>query len=139
MIFQRCLSLCVISPSSVLLHRTLFDDFGYFNPLLPACEDYDLWLRICATEEVLYIDKPLIEKYGGHPDQLSRRHWGMDRFRVQALLDLLENQPLGQRDRCAVIDTLVTKSGILAQGAEKRGLNERAGYYRNIQKRFASI
>jgi glycosyltransferase involved in cell wall biosynthesis len=135
-IFQRCLPLCVISPSSVVMHRTLFDDFGGFDTQLPACEDYDLWLRICAREEVLFIDKPLIEKYGGHPDQLSRRHWGMDRFRVRSLLNLLENTKLKQDDRIAAINTLVKKSAIIAQGAEKRGEAERAGYYREIQQRY---
>jgi glycosyltransferase involved in cell wall biosynthesis len=57
-IFQRCLPLCVISPSSVVMHRTLFDEFGLFDTELPACEDYDLWLRICASEAVLFIDQP---------------------------------------------------------------------------------
>lgn len=137
MIFQRCLPLCVISPSSALLHRSLFDDFGGFDTRLPACEDYDLWLRICAREEVLFIDKALIEKYGGHPDQLSRCHWGMDRFRVQAILNLLENLQLEQDDRIAAINTLVKKCAILAQGAEKRGEDERAVYYRMIQRRYA--
>ncbi|MBV2127136.1 MAG: glycosyltransferase family 2 protein [Candidatus Thiodiazotropha sp. (ex Ctena orbiculata)] len=136
MIFQRCLPLCVISPSSAILHRTLFDDFGLFDTELPACEDYDLWLRICATEEVLFIDKPLIEKYGGHADQLSQRHWGMDRFRVHALIKLLENSRLDRNDRIAAVNTLVKKSGILAQGAEKRGQYERAEYYRAIQRRY---
>jgi glycosyltransferase involved in cell wall biosynthesis len=137
-IFQRCLPLCLISPSSVVLHRTLFDDFGNFDTQLPACEDYDLWLRICAREQVLFIDKPLIEKYGGHPDQLSRRHWGMDRFRVRSLLNLLENTQLEHDDRIAAINTLVKKSGILAQGAHKRGQDERAVYYREIQQRFST-
>jgi glycosyltransferase involved in cell wall biosynthesis len=136
MIFQRCLALCVISPSSVLLHRTLFEDFGDFDTRLPACEDYDLWLRICASEEVLFINEPLIEKYGGHPDQLSRRHWGMDRFRVQAILNLIENHTLEQNDRLAAINILVKKCDILAHGAEKRGQDERAGYYRMIQQRY---
>ncbi|MET0069028.1 MAG: glycosyltransferase family A protein [Candidatus Thiodiazotropha sp.] len=135
-IFQRCLPLCVISPSSVILHHSLFEEFGLFDTELPACEDYDLWLRICAREEVLFIDQPLIEKYGGHDDQLSRRHWGMDRFRVHALSKLLDTQQLDNDDRVAAIATLIEKSAILAQGAEKRGHPERAAYYREIQRRY---
>lgn len=135
-IFQRCLPLCVISPSSVVIHRTLFDDFGLFDTELPACEDYDLWLRICATEAVLYIDEPLIEKYGGHIDQLSRRHWGMDRFRVHALMKILDNQQLDENDRAAAVATLNEKCGILAQGAEKRGNHQRAVFYRELQGRY---
>ncbi|MBT2969563.1 MAG: glycosyl transferase [gamma proteobacterium symbiont of Ctena orbiculata] len=135
-IFQRCLPLCVISPSSVILHHTLFEEFGLFDTELPACEDYDLWLRICAGEEVLFIDRPLIEKYGGHDDQLSRRHWGMDRFRVHALMKLLDQQQLEKEDRIAAVTTLIEKSTILAEGAEKRGFPERAAYYRDIQQRY---
>jgi hypothetical protein len=115
----------------------LFEDFGLFDTELPACEDYDLWLRICASEEVLFIDEPLIEKFGGHADQLSRHHWGMDRFRVRALLKLLDNQKLNRDDRTAAIKTLVEKCGILAQGSEKRDQHDRALYYRTIQQRYA--
>lgn len=84
-IFEKCLPLCCISPSSVLLHRTLFNEYGFFDEKLPACEDYEMWLRLCAFEEVLFVEEALTIKYGGHADQLSRAFWGMDRFRVQAL------------------------------------------------------
>ncbi|MCK4707802.1 MAG: glycosyltransferase [Gammaproteobacteria bacterium] len=88
-IFKFCLPLCVISPSAVIIHRSVFDQIGVFNENLPACEDYDLWLRLCHRFAVFYIDQPLIKKYGGHADQLSRKFWGMDRFRIRALHDLM--------------------------------------------------
>jgi len=84
-IFLNCLPLCVISPSSVLIRRSLFDEIGLFDESLPACEDYDLWLRICARHPVAYLETPQIVKYGGHADQLSQKFWGMDRFRIRAL------------------------------------------------------
>jgi glycosyltransferase involved in cell wall biosynthesis len=136
-IFQHCLPLCVISPSSVLLQRSLFETYGYFDTELPACEDYDLWLRLCAREEVLFIDQPLIVKYGGHADQLSRRYWGMDRFRVQALEKLLGSTPLSDEDRSAALTTLIEKAGIIAQGAEKREQHARAEHYRQLQSDYA--
>ena len=46
-IFEKCLPLCVISPSAVVFHRSLLASCGYFDESLPTCEDYDLWLRIC--------------------------------------------------------------------------------------------
>ena len=137
-IFQRCLPLCVISPSSVLIHRTMFDDCGLFDETLPACEDYDLWLRICATEAVGFVDQPQIIKYGGHPDQLSRRHWGMDRFRVLALEKILRQNSLADNDRLACLRMLEKKSGILAQGAAKRGRHAEAQHYWNLQERARS-
>ncbi|MCU7843092.1 MAG: glycosyltransferase family 2 protein [Candidatus Thiodiazotropha sp. (ex Monitilora ramsayi)] len=135
-IFQRCLPLCVISPSSVILHRTLFQEYGGFDTDLPACEDYDLWLRLCAQEEVRFLKEPLTIKYGGHDDQLSRKHWGMDRFRVTSLEKLLQSAPLSEQDRQATLETLVEKTGILAQGANKRGHQARAEHYLQLQKQY---
>jgi len=31
MIFEHCLPLCIISPSSALIHRTIFDNVGFFD------------------------------------------------------------------------------------------------------------
>ncbi len=135
-IFLRCLPLCVISPSSALLQRDLLEETGGFDENLPACEDYDLWLRICAREPVLFVEEPQIVKYGGHADQLSRRHWGMDRFRIRALEKILDSGLLGAADRAAALDTLRRKSEIVAAGAEKRGDTERAAAIRARANRF---
>ncbi len=120
-IFRQCLPLCVISPSAVVMKRELFDDVGMFDESLPACEDYDLWLRICHQYPVYYIDKPLITKYGGHDDQLSQRYWGMDRFRIRALQNILTSNALSKDYRQATQAMLVKKLKILLKGAEKHG------------------
>ncbi|MEJ2622066.1 MAG: glycosyltransferase [Candidatus Thiodiazotropha sp.] len=135
-IFKNCLPLCAISPSAALLHRSVFDDYGLFDVHLPACEDYDLWLRVCAREAVDFVAKPLVIKYGGHQDQLSRQHWGMDRFRIHALQKLLENGPLSHEDRCAAIQMLCQKCQILSQGAMKRGNQPRADHFMAIQAQY---
>ena len=121
MIFERCLPLCAISPSAAVVSRELLLELGGFNEDLPACEDYDLWLRICARHAVSYIDQPLLKKYGGHDDQLSRRFWGMDRFRVQALDELLESGILTDGQEESARAMLLHKCNILLQGARKRG------------------
>lgn len=129
-IFRQCLPLCVISPSAVLIHRDLFNEVGLFDERLPACEDYDLWLRICALHPVLYIDKPLITKTGGHADQLSRRHWGMDRFRIHALENILASNTLDTANHAAALSTLLEKLTIVINGAIKHGNHELANDYR---------
>jgi len=128
-IFQHCLPLCAISPSSVIIHRSLFEAVGLFDETLPACEDYDLWLRICAFYPTLFVETAQIIKYGGHEDQLSRKHWGMDRFRIQALEKILAHPQLSPTDWQAATEMLIKKAGILAQGAIKRGKEQQAQTY----------
>jgi len=120
-IFARSLELCLVSPSAVMMRRALFEELGGFDETLPACEDYDLWLRITASLPVPFIAMPLVVKRGGHPDQLSRRFWGMDRFRVHALRKLLESGMLSEEQRRLTVEMLRKKCTILAHGARKRG------------------
>ena len=137
-IYPYCLPLCVISPSAVMIHRTVFDDIGTFDTSLPACEDYDLWLRICAREPVLFIEQPLITKYGGHEDQLSRKHWGMDRFRIRALEKMLTVDSLSTHDRLLTLQTLIDKTAIYINGARKRNKHAEADQYQQRMHRYRS-
>ena len=125
-IYEKCLPLCVISPSSVMIHESVFNDVGVFDESLDVCEDYDLWLRICVKYSVLFLDEPLIVKYGGHGDQLSKKHWGMDRFRVKALEKILESDELTEAQRKATLGMLNEKYQIIINGMKKRGKNEEA-------------
>jgi glycosyltransferase involved in cell wall biosynthesis len=122
-IFIPSLDLCLISPSSVVMEKSVFNDYGLFDEDLPACEDYDLWLRITAHEPVGLIEKQLITRYAGHDDQLSAAFWGMDRFRVYALIKLLTMQEdtLSAEQIKAVRNKALEKSRILLGGAQKRG------------------
>lgn len=135
-VFEYCLPLCVISPSAAVIERSLLIEAGGFNEQLPACEDYDLWLRVCSRFPVLYVDRPLLRKYGGHDDQLSRMHWGMDRFRVQALRDLLSAGNLSESDRQAALASLRDKCRILITGARKRGNSEIVTQYEALLAQF---
>lgn len=90
--FEEALEYCNIAPSSVLIQKKLFDRLGGFDESLEVCEDYDLWLRVLREEKIDLLPQKLINKYGGADDQLSMRHWGMDRFRVRALEKHLESE-----------------------------------------------
>jgi glycosyltransferase involved in cell wall biosynthesis len=136
-IFQHCLPLCAISPSAVMIHRSLFDEIGLFDENFPACEDYDLWLRICSRYPVLYIDEALITKHGGHDDQLSRQHWGMDRFRIQALNKIVSEIELNDSDRDAAIKIMLQKINIYLTGAEKYGNTEHVEDFKLLLKKYA--
>jgi glycosyltransferase involved in cell wall biosynthesis len=120
-IYLRCLPLCCICPSSVLLRRDLFDEIGGFDETISVCDDYDLWLRITAREPVHYLDEALVRKYGGHEDQLSTTTWGMDRYRIRALENILSEEILSPKDQLLTKETLIRKLRILIAGARKRG------------------
>ena len=120
-IFQKCLPLCCISPSSVIIHKSFFKEIGLFDYSLPVCEDYDLWLRITARNPVLYIEEPFLIKYGGHEDQLSKKYWGMDRFRIKSLEKIISSRVLSDLDENAAKKMLMEKIYIFIQGAQKRG------------------
>jgi len=135
-IFEHCLPLCAISPSAAMLHKKLFDEIGLFDESLPACEDYDLWLRVCAIHPVLYVDEALLEKTGGHGDQLSRAYWGMDRFRLQALAKLLRSSKLKPEQYAKAHDVFKQKYSILFNGAIKRDHNVFAKELQNSYGEF---
>ena len=119
-IFEKSVKLCCISPSSALLRSDLFKDIGYFDESFPTCEDYDFWLRVTAREKILFLDKPLTIKFGGHDDQLSKKYWGMDRFRVKALEKLILNHKLNYHQKKIVLSSLITRLEIIINGAKKR-------------------
>ena len=123
-IFKNSLQLCCISPSSVVLKKQIFDDYGLFDENLEVCEDYDMWIRITAKEEVGFLDSPLVLKYGGHSDQLSKKFWGMDRFRIKSLEKNLKNEHFSKSQKINVLDTLIEKLTIVSDGALKRGNKE---------------
>ncbi|MEY3807233.1 MAG: hypothetical protein RI893_209 [Pseudomonadota bacterium] len=137
-IFNQCLPLCAISPSTVLLHRSVFADVGLFDTELPACEDYDLWLRISAVYPVLLVGQAQINKHGGHDDQLSNAYWGMDRFRISALQKTLAAGQLSEPNRQAAVAMLVKKAKIYLAGVIKRGKINEADYYQQLIKRYDS-
>ena len=135
-IFEQCLPLCIISPSSVVIKKEVFDSVGLFDENLPACEDYDLWLRATCRYPVLFIERPLIIKTGGHSDQLSRKYEAMDRFRIESLARLLKSGILPEGMRTAALEELRNKCRIYAMGAEKRNKAEEAGYYLSLPEQF---
>lgn len=118
-IFEHCLPLCAISPSAVIMHRDLFYDHGLFDESLPACEDYDLWLRVTSEEAVSYVDEMLLTKTGGHADQLSQRYAVMDQFRIKSLDKLLKDNKLELNKRKSATAMLLRKLDIVMKGARK--------------------
>ncbi|MCZ6626138.1 MAG: glycosyltransferase [Deltaproteobacteria bacterium] len=134
-IFCASLDLCLVSPSAVMMTKELFERLGGFDEAFAVCEDYDLWLRVAVDTSVSLIPEPLVLKRGGHEDQLSRSTWGLDRFRILALRNLLHSGLRGER-RSWVVEALAKKVAILAQGARKRGKENKALIYESFLAEF---
>ena len=130
-IFEHSLNLCLVSPSAVMIRKSLLYIAGMFDENLPACEDYDLWLRISCRYPVFLVDQPLIIKRGGHEDQLSKA-FGLDKYRIYAILKLLKTDLLSEHQYASAVEVLRKKCRIYAQGCQKRGRNIEADEYMNI-------
>ena len=119
-IFDKCLDICRISPSSSLFHKSILEDAGLFDESLRVCEDYDLWLRITAKYPILFLDELLIKKYGGHKDQLSRVPEGIEQYRIQSLEKILVSSLLTESQLYSAKVMLLKKLSILSNGLKKR-------------------
>ena len=118
-IFSSCVDLCCISPSSALIKRKIFNEIGFFREDFPVCEDYDLWLRFTSLYEVGFLNSVLVIKYGGHFDQLSKKYFAMDYWRVKALYPFLKDKNLSSIEKEKVKKVLVKKIEILLKGYKK--------------------
>jgi len=122
-IFKNCLKTCIVGPSTIICESALLAEMGGFDETLPVCEDYDLWLRIAAKYPIPLIKQTLIIKYGGHPDQLSLSTPAMDRYRVQSLEKIWQEEELSNTQRIELLDELILKLGYLYEGAVRRRKN----------------
>jgi len=127
-IFDKCLDMCRISPSSVLIDKTIFDDVGIFNENLVICEDYELWLRICNKYSVFFINESLIIKYGGHQGQLSYSVDSIEYHRIKAL-EYLMSSNLKKKNKDHAIKMLISKITIYLNGLIKRGKKHEIALY----------
>jgi len=135
-IWEPSLERCLVSPSGVLIKKSLLQQYGYFDESLPVCEDYDLWLRISRHHPVGLDPLLSVVKYGGHEDQLSRKYPAMDMFRVTSLVKALKNET-DPDSRRKIIEILSVKLNILIKGHEKRGNEKDARDYRNLRESLA--
>jgi glycosyltransferase involved in cell wall biosynthesis len=86
---------------TVMCERTMFEETGGFDPSLSQCADWDMWVRLAALTEFLYLDVPLVT-YRQHGANMSR------------------NAPLLERDSVRVLEKGFAMPGIPDSLAEQR-------------------
>mmetsp|Transcript_19811 Transcript_19811/g.9217 ORF Transcript_19811/g.9217 Transcript_19811/m.9217 type:complete len:276 (+) Transcript_19811:71-898(+) len=135
MIFEPSLSMCMVSPSAVMVKKSLLDDVKTFDENLQACEDYDLWLRISCKHPIYLLDIPLTIKRGGHNDQLSLLR-GLDKFRIISLDKIIKSGVLTNEQKEKAIMILKQKCRIYENGCIKRRKLSEGKYFKNIRKSY---
>jgi len=84
------------------------------------------------------VEQAMIKKYGGHEDQLSRRYFGMDKYRIMAMQKLLDSN-LPKEKRNELHQVLFKKLGILKQGAEKHQNQELLAFCESRDELFSQL
>lgn len=136
--FEDCVKVCCISPSCVMMSRRLWQDLGGFDQRYRVCEDYELWLRVALNESVGLVkgaSGALVTRHGGHGDQLSFAVPAMDRFRVLALLELVNAGQLSQEQKQVLEQGILRRAAVLGKGAKKRGKLANVTTYQRALKR----
>jgi glycosyltransferase involved in cell wall biosynthesis len=135
-IYEQCLPLCIVSPSSVMIHRDVFEKVGLFDETMLACEDYDLWLRIAPHYPICLVREKLIVKQGGHADQQSHVISSLDLLRIKAIVKSLESGGLNESQYEAALLELNKKCRVYGNGCIKRGKKEDGEAYLSLPEKF---
>jgi hypothetical protein len=122
-----------------MLRRSLLEEVGLFDECLPACEDYDLWLRIACRYPVYLIKQPLVVKEGGSDDQLSHAYRGMDRFRIWSLVKLLLGGRLDATQIQETVKEMNMKCRLYGKGCLKRGRPREGHFYLTLPEKMRII
>ena len=138
-VFPDALKLCCISPSTAVIHKSIFQSLGHFDELLPVCEDYDFWLRATSQHPVFLIPEYLTIKEGGHPDQQSKKYPAMDKFRLYALEKLLKSGTLNAQMSALAYQEFKTKCSIYLKGARKRNNLEEVNCYTKLLNKLSNL
>jgi glycosyltransferase involved in cell wall biosynthesis len=120
-LIERSLEFCLISPSTVVIKKELFNKFGGFDESLVVCEDFDLWNKILLSEKIGFIETPLINKYGGHSDQLSTTTKAMDYWRIKSLFNLYQRHTnlINEEFKFLILNIIESKSRLLLSNYKK--------------------
>lgn len=130
--FARCLESCVIGPSAIVVHRDVFKELGIFDEALPDCEDYDMWLRICAKYQLAFCSEALLIKHAGNWPQLSLKSGPLDKYRIYALNKLLNFTNLTEEQRLLTQQMLQAKLDIYLAGCKKYNKQLEAEFFKNL-------
>jgi GT2 family glycosyltransferase len=92
-IYPQLLLECAVWTSTVLAHRSVFDEVGLFDTTLPIGEDWDLWLRASRVTPIVRVPRPP----GTLPHAPQQYHQGTAGDQLQGRRDLTRAGAMGLR------------------------------------------
>lgn len=95
-------------PVAVLFHRRTISLYGFANPNMVQCCDYEYFLRLVANEGLFFIDEPLVS-FRVHPgsataDNIKKKRFRMDTMDSLILLHEIVFNPHYHKFRAAVCE-----------------------------------
>ncbi len=120
-IFDKIIDKCRISPSSLIVHKSVFDEAGYFDEDLRVCEDYEIALRFALKYKIGYLEKKLIIKRAVEENSLSANIEHIEYIRYKILEKMYRNNAnlLDINTNLILIKELERKKNIIKPFFEK--------------------
>jgi len=135
-IFSDALIKCILGPSTIMLETDLYKNLGGFRDDLEIAEDYELWLRLTNSNNIGYLDEPLITKRAGHVGQLSEKYGQIEIFRIRGLQKLVEQNYFKSGNQELAEKELSKKCRIYSAGCRKRNKTEEAEVYASLAAKY---
>ena len=79
-------------PSTIVIRQKCLEEFGFFDEEMLACEDIELFARICSRWKVARVDAPLVIRYEGTHNITSDSR-KINQYTILALQKVLSKQP----------------------------------------------
>lgn len=119
-ILDKILDKCRVSPSSLMVHKSVFQDF-LFNENLKVCEDYEFCLRTACKYEIGYLNKKLIIKRAVEENSLSAGIKHIESIRLDILKNFYKEyeKVISNENKSAVLKEISRKEEIVKSGLIK--------------------
>ena len=101
-------------PTAVMMHRSVFDEFGDFNEDLVQIPDLEYWLRVGLHTGIAYVDEPL-SCFSIHNGAASAANLALRSFRADRVDQLILLHEYLYNPYFAPVRTLAETEGVLGE------------------------
>ena len=128
-VHKGILQQCFVGNQATLTKKECFNKVGMFDEKLPACEDWDIWLRVSKYYDFQFIDEPLVIAHYSPSDShysQSALARGMILFLEKHLQEFKENDKRLLAERYFNSGAALCINEDLTQFTEGRGCLQKA-------------